>query len=78
MIMRMLLGLVLPAALFAGCGEAPPPAQTSSEEGRPETATIRATESIGVAGDAIGDKVDAALDVNDARKEELDKAMQGQ
>lgn len=66
--------------LLAACSDsAPPPSPPpQTEEGRAETQPIRNTEAIGVEGNAIGDKVDAALDANDARKAELDKALEGQ
>ena len=46
-------------------------------EGREETRNIRNTENIGYSGNAIGAKVDEALDVNDARKAELDRQLEG-
>jgi hypothetical protein len=67
--------------LLGGCSDSsPPPAPTAPPPttGRDETAAIRNTEAIGVSGEAIGEKVDAALDANDARKAELDKALDGQ
>jgi hypothetical protein len=66
--------------LLGGCSDSsPPPAPTAPPTtGRDETAAIRNTEAIGVSGEAIGEKVDAALDANDARKAELDKALDGQ
>jgi len=66
--------------LLAACSDSTPPPSPppQTEAGRAESQPIRNTEAIGVEGDAIGDKVDAALDANDARKAELDKAMEGQ
>lgn len=64
------------AACSDGTTDTPPAA--ADEAGRPETANIRATEAIGVDGQAIGRKVDAALDANDQRKDELDKAIEAQ
>jgi hypothetical protein len=64
-------------ATLAACGDSAtgtPPA-ASDDSGRTETASIRATEAIGVDGQAISEKVDAALDANDQRKDELDKAI---
>ena len=67
--------------LLQGCGKEPQlngSGQEKADEGRPETANIRATDAIGVDGTNISKKVDAALDINDQRKEELDKAMEAQ
>ena len=63
--------------LTAACSpppEDPPP----SKQGRVETRSIRATESIGYSGNAIANKVDAALDANDQRKNNLDKEIDQQ
>ena len=46
-------------------------------EGREETRGIRNTENIGYAGNAIGAKVDAALDANDQRTDTLDRQLDG-
>lgn len=75
-----ILGLAWLLSALAACGdgttETPPAA--ADKAGRPETANIRATEEIGVDGQAISRKVDAALDANDQRKDELDKAIEAQ
>ena len=63
--------------LLAACSpppEDPPP----SNQGRPETRGIRATEGIGYSGNAIANKVDKALDANDQRKDNLDKEIDQQ
>ena len=54
----------------------PPPKR--AEQGREETRSIRNTEAIGYSGNAIADKVDGALDANDQRKQELDRALEQQ
>lgn len=46
-------------------------------EGREETQGIRNTENIGYSGNAIGAKVDAALDANDQRTGDLDRQLEG-
>jgi hypothetical protein len=48
------------------------------QQGRDETQGIRNTEAIGYAGNAIGDKVDAALDANDQAKQKMDEAIDAQ
>lgn len=50
--------------------------QSLAGEGREETKGIRNTENIGYAGNAIGAKVDAALDANDQRTETLDRQLE--
>ncbi|ORE88892.1 hypothetical protein ATO7_03415 [Oceanococcus atlanticus] len=47
---------------------------SSSAQGREETRNIRNTQAIGYSGDAIADKLDAALDANDARNDRLREA----
>lgn len=51
--------------------------QSLAGEGREETQGIRNTENIGYAGNAIGAKVDAALDANDKATENLDRQLEG-
>lgn len=67
------------AILLGGCGSADDESRTgrdsSSEEGREETRLIRNTESVGQAGDAVGDKVDAAIEANEQRTEQLDRQL---
>jgi len=72
------LGCLLAALAACGDGTTGTPPAASGEGGRPETANIRATEAIGIEGQAIGKKVDAALDANDQRMDELDKAIETQ
>ncbi|HEY1077632.1 MAG TPA: hypothetical protein VGE51_13155 [Fontimonas sp.] len=67
----LLASLILTAC---GSGEAPPPA--AAPEGRAETRSVRNTEAIGYAGDAIADKVDGALNANDERKAKLDAELE--
>jgi hypothetical protein len=77
--MRVLMGLCM-ALLIVGCNgpdqdNRPAP---QAQAGREETQGIRNTEAVGYAGDAIADKVDAALDANDQRKEQLDAEIDEQ
>lgn len=68
--------------LLSACN--PPPEDENGKrksragEGREETSTIRNTENIGYSGNAIGAKVDQALDTNDNRKADLDKQLEAQ
>jgi hypothetical protein len=68
------------AAIVGACSEKPPaaPPPPATNSGRPETASIRNTEAVGTGGQAIANKVDAALNANDASKENLDKALENQ
>lgn len=79
--MRRLLLPLLPLLLVA-CGHHEPehqvaPAKPKAEQGRAETQAIRNTSEIGYAGDAVADKVDAALDANDQSKKKMDAAIDG-
>ncbi|RZO83228.1 MAG: hypothetical protein EVA65_15360 [Oceanococcus sp.] len=47
---------------------------SGNAQGREETRNIRNTQAIGYSGDAIADKLDAALDANDARNDRLREA----
>lgn len=70
----VMLGLAA-ALLAAGCHpKDKPPHVDDPPAGREETRGIRNTESVGYAGNPIADKVDAALDANDAAKRKLDAA----
>ncbi|MGH8461483.1 MAG: hypothetical protein ACRESS_07750 [Stenotrophobium sp.] len=61
---------------LAACNAAPPPpAPKAPPQGRAETRGIRNTDAIGYSGSAIANKVDAALDANDAQKKKMDDAL---
>ncbi len=62
--------------LLCACGSGEPPSERKAPEGREETHSIRNTEAIGYGGDAIADKLDATLDANDQRKDEMDRAIE--
>ncbi len=73
--MRALLAAAMLSSLaLSACGKPAAPPQ-AEEEGRPETRSIRNTEAIGYDGAAIADKVDAALDAGEARKQQLDAEL---
>lgn len=61
--------------LISACESEERPRAAVMQEGREETRGIRNTEAIGYAGDAVADRVDAALDANDRRREQLDDAL---
>ena len=61
---------------LAACNASPPPpAPRAAPQGRVETRGIRNTDAIGYSGSAIANKVDAALDANDAQKQKMDDAL---
>lgn len=66
-------------ALLSACHPKEQPEHIDKQQqGRDETQGIRNTEAIGYAGNAIGDKVDAALDANDQAKQKMDDALAAQ
>lgn len=70
--------LALPFLLLAACRQDADPVAPEEPRGREETRSIRNTEAIGYSGNAVADKVDSALDVNDQRKDQLDQALDAQ
>lgn len=63
------------ALLLGACGAPPTPSEDDLAEPRAETQGIRNTENVGYGGNAIADKLDAALDANDARTAVLDQQI---
>ena len=78
--MKRVLSTIIAASLLglAACSRTDDPPQPRSTQGREETRNIRNTEAIGYAGDAVADKVDAALDANEQRKQQLDEELEAQ
>lgn len=75
---RTLLCLVVLSGALAACGGARDETgkpESRAGEGREETKGIRNTENVGYAGNAIGAKVDAALEANDDRNQDLDRQL---
>lgn len=72
-IFRLSIAALSAGMLLGACGGNADDAPMHSE-GREETHNIRNTEAIGYSGDAIADKIDAALDANDAHNERLRQA----
>lgn len=75
--MRILLvTATLSSLALSACGK--PADAPRAKEGRAETQSIRNTETIGYDGAVIADKVDAALDASEARKQQLDAELDAQ
>jgi hypothetical protein len=80
----LLLGLAVSVALAACGGDDANPNEPGRQvksragEGRKETAGIRNTENIGYAGNAIGAKVDQAIEINESRPADLEKQLDEQ
>ncbi|ULQ46228.1 hypothetical protein JN531_014110 [Flagellatimonas centrodinii] len=71
--------MLFPLLSLAACGAPQDDARPVSEpEGRLETQSIRNTDAVGYGGSGIADKIDAALDANDQRKQALDEAIDSQ
>lgn len=78
MLPRLISAALLAALLLSACGaprDQSGQVESRAGEGREETRGIRNTENIGYAGNAIADKVDSALDANEARTEELGRQL---
>lgn len=76
-------GLLLLLGLIGGCSSPSGEGESGvrqvevpDAEGRAETRSIRNTESIGYAGDAVADRVDALLDAQEQRAETLDQQLE--
>lgn len=69
--------LLLALAACGGSDEAQPKASAAAE-GREETRLIRNTANIGYDGNAIGAKVDGALQASEDRPEQLQKSLDEQ
>lgn len=70
--------LLMPLLLVA-CGVPPDDREpVAAPEGRAETQNIRNTDAIGYGGTGIANKLDAALDANDRRRDELDAQLDAQ
>lgn len=75
--MRTLTMVALLVGL-AGCGKQPEVPKPGEPQGRAETQNIRNVDVLGAQGAAVANKVDAVLDANDQRKDNLDAAIDAQ
>jgi hypothetical protein len=71
-IMSLMMGLGITA-----CSKPEPPKPIISDTGRPETRSVEAVNAIGYNGTAMRQKLDKALDANDAQTKKMnDEANQ--
>lgn len=79
----LLLGVVVSTGV-AGCGDDANPDEPGRQvksragEGRDETRGIRNTENIGYSGNAIGAKLDQAIETNENRPADLERQLEEQ
>ncbi len=62
------------AAMLAACSKEPPPPSPAVDHGRPETRSLEAADPMGYNGHAVREKVDSALNANDAANAQLEQA----
>jgi len=67
--------LTLSLMMLAACSDPPPP-KTVNDTGRAETRSLEAADAMGYNGKAVRQKVDGALNANDAHNAELEQQMQ--
>ena len=73
---KILLALLATSTLLA-CQKEPEPAKAVvPDTGRAETKSIEAADAMGYNGKEIRQKLDGALDANDAHNAELEKQLQ--
>jgi poly(3-hydroxybutyrate) depolymerase len=58
----------------AACSKPEPPKPIISKTGRPETRSVEALNAVGYNGTAIRQKLDKALDANDAQTQKMNQA----
>lgn len=69
------LGMVGCLGLVA-CSQSEPPKPIVSDHGRPETRSVEASNAIGYNGTAMRQKLDKALDANDAQTQKMNQAAE--
>lgn len=62
--------------VLAGCSKEPPPPKPVMDSGRPETRSLEAADAVGYNGKQVRQKVDAALDANDAHNADMAKQIE--
>ena len=80
----LLLSLFVATAVVACGGDDADPDEPGRQvksragEGREETRGIRNTENIGYSGNAIGAKLDQAIEINESRPDDLNRRLEEQ
>lgn len=69
--------MFLAPLVLAGCSKEPPPPSPTLDQGRAETRSLEAADPVGVNGHAVRQKVDAALNANDAANARLQQEAAG-
>lgn len=59
---------------ITACSKQEPPKPIVSDTGRPETRSVEAANAIGYNGTAMRQKLDKALDANDAQTQKMNQA----
>jgi Holliday junction resolvasome RuvABC DNA-binding subunit len=73
--MRIFTMLAIGASLgLSACSKSEPPKPLISDKGRPETRSVEALNAVGYNGTAMRQKLDKALDANDAQSKKMDQA----
>lgn len=61
---------------IVACSKEQPPKPIVSDTGRPETRSVEAANAVGYNGSAMRQKLDKALDANDAMTKKMDQAAE--
>lgn len=61
---------------IVACTKEEPPKPIISDTGRPETRSVEAANAVGYDGTAMRQKLDKALDANDAKTKQLDQTVE--
>jgi hypothetical protein len=61
---------------IVACTQQEPPKPIISDTGRPETRSVEAANAVGYNGTAMRQKLDKALDANDAKNQDLNQVAE--
>ncbi len=70
----MLALMLLVSGGLVGCHKDLPPPHPTEDHGRPETKSIEGINAVGYNGTAVRQKLDKALNANDAANKQMDEA----
>lgn|GEM_PF-2440097 len=68
------LALMVGGGVLVACHKDVPPPKPVEDHGRPETRSIEGINAVGYNGTAVRQKLDKALDANDATNKQMDDA----